>query len=57
MASNGTKNPLDLKDCPVEEALGTDDPNNLFTCHKDQECCTVDLNPACCSAPDMGTAM
>ena len=56
MAPNAT-NPLDLKDCPVDEALGLDDPNNLFTCHKDEECCTVDLEPACCAAPDLGKAM
>ena len=52
-----TVNPRDLKDCPVDPDLGTDDPNNVFTCLKSEDCCTVDLEPACCGQADMSTAM
>merc|ERR1739848_183577 len=48
---------LNTKDCPVDEALGTDDPNNVFTCKKAEECCTVDLLPACCAEQDIGIAI
>jgi hypothetical protein len=47
----------DIKDCPVDEALGMDDPNNLFTCKTAEKCCTVDLEPACCAEQDMAVAM
>ena len=52
-ATTTTKDPLDVKDCPVDKALGTDDPNNVFTCKKAEECCTVDLKPACCAKQDI----
>ena len=48
---------LDVRDCPVDLELGTDDPNNVFTCKKAEECCTVDLLPACCAEQDIGIAM
>ena len=53
IAATTTKDPLDVKDCPVDKALGTDDPNNVFTCKKAEECCTVDLKPACCAKQDI----
>ena len=52
-----TVNPLDLKDCPVDTSLGTDDPNNVFTCKTWEKCCTVALEPACCADPEMSDAM
>ena len=27
-----------------------DDPNNVFSCKPDEECCTKNLKPACCAA-------
>ena len=48
---------LNIKDCPVVEKLGTDDPNNIFTCKKSEECCTVNLKPACCANQDITVAM
>lgn len=42
----------DKQDCPVDEDGDLEDPNNLFTCLKTEECCTVDLNPACCASKD-----
>ena len=38
------------KDCPVDPAIGLDDPNNVFSCKPDEECCTKNLKPACCAA-------
>merc|ERR1711879_148157 len=52
-----TADPLDIKDCPVVEELGIDDPNNVFTCKKAEECCTVNLEPACCAQQDMSVAI
>ena len=40
-------NSADLIDCPVN-GTDTEDPNNVFTCKKEEACCTVDLLPACC---------
>jgi len=60
MAANVEKttvNPLDLKDCPVDTSLGTDDPNNVFTCKTWEKCCTVALKPACCATPEMSDAI
>ena len=37
--------------------LGTDDPNNVFTCKTWEKCCTVALEPACCATPEMSAAM
>ena len=37
--------------------LGTDDPNNVFTCKTWEKCCTVALKPACCATPEMSDAM
>ena len=28
------------KDCPVDEEIGLDDPNNVFSCLPSEECCT-----------------
>ena len=49
-------NDPDLIDCPVN---GTDieDPNNVFTCKKEEECCTKDLLPACCGTEDTAEAV
>ena len=49
-------NSADLIDCPVNGS-DTDDPNNVFTCKTGEECCTVDLLPACCAKMDMSDAM
>merc|ERR1712045_877227 len=38
------------KDCPVDPAIGLDDPNNVFSCKPEEECCTKNLKPACCAA-------
>merc|ERR1711997_467876 len=38
------------KDCAVDEALGLDDPNNVYSCKPEEECCTKELQPACCAA-------
>ena len=38
------------KDCPVDPKIGLDDPNNVFSCKPDEECCTKNLKPACCAA-------
>merc|ERR1719384_1534920 len=38
------------KDCPVDPDIGLDDPNNVFSCKPDEECCTKNLQPACCAA-------
>ena len=29
---------------------GLDDPNNVFSCKPEEECCTKNLKPACCAA-------
>ena len=47
----------ELKDCPVDEAGDLEDPNNLFTCKVSEECCTVDLKPACCASKEMKDEM
>ena len=46
----------DLIDCPVN---GTDieDPNNVYTCKTGEDCCTLDLLPACCGQKEMSEAM
>ena len=46
----------DLIDCPVNGS-DTSDPNNVYTCKTGEECCTVDLLPACCGTKDMTEAM
>ena len=38
------------KDCPVDSEVGLDDPNNVYSCKPEEECCTKDLKPACCAA-------
>ena len=38
------------KDCPVDSEIGLDDPNNVYSCKPEEECCTKDLKPACCAA-------
>ena len=39
------------KDCPVDkDPSNLDDPNNVFSCKPDEECCTKNLKPACCAA-------
>merc|ERR1719192_1332325 len=39
------------KDCPVDkDPRNLDDPNNVFSCKPDEECCTKNLKPACCAA-------
>ena len=48
---------LDVIDCPVDEALGIDDPNNVFTCKNTETCCTVDTKPACCAEQDISVAV
>ncbi len=40
------------QDCLVDLDGDPEDPNNLFTCLETEECCTVDLNPACCAQKD-----
>lgn len=40
-------------DCPIDPAIGVDDPNNVFTCFKNQTCCTLKLEPACCTDKDI----
>ena len=44
-------------DCPVDPALGTEDPNNLYECKTEESCCTTDLKPACCAKKAMNEAM
>ena len=34
----------------MDEALGLDDPNNVYSCKPEEECCTKELKPACCAA-------
>ena len=46
-----------VHDCPVDPNGDLDDPNNLFTCLEAEECCTVDLMPACCAAKDTTTEL
>ena len=46
-----------VHDCPVDEAGDMDDPNNLYTCLEAEECCTVDLNPACCAKKEAADEM
>ena len=58
--SNSTGDHYDyenLIDCMVDEDGDKNDPNNLFTCKDGQECCTVDLEPACCSSLDINEAL
>ena len=31
-------------------SVGLDDPNNVFSCKPDEECCTKNLEPACCAS-------
>merc|ERR1712045_1066222 len=38
------------KDCPVDPDIGLDDPNNVYSCKPEEECCTKELKPACCAA-------
>ena len=42
-----------MKDCPVDPEGDHEDPNNLFTCKEAEECCTVDLEPACCAKKEI----
>ena len=49
-------NSADLIDCPVN-GTDVDDPNNVFTCKTGEECCTLDLVPACCGKKPMSEAM
>ena len=44
-------------DCPVDEDGDLHDPNNLFTCLVTEECCRLDLKPACCAEKDMSLQM
>ena len=44
-------------DCPKVISEGIEDPNNVFTCLKNETCCTVDLQPACCAQKPMVDAM
>ena len=46
-----------FKDCPVDPALGTEDPNNLYECKIEESCCTDQLKPACCAQKDMAVAL
>ena len=46
----------DLIDCPVN-GTDTEDPNNVYTCKTGEECCTLDLLPACCGTKPMSEAM
>merc|ERR1711997_1028002 len=46
----------DLIDCPVN-GTDTDDPNNVYTCKTGEDCCTLDLLPACCGQKDMSDAI
>ena len=46
-----------VHDCLLEPDGDLDDPNNLFTCLEAEECCTVDLMPACCAKKDATTEM
>ena len=38
------------KDCAVDPDIGLDDPNNVYSCKPEEECCTKELKPACCAA-------
>ena len=42
-----------LRDCPVDEEGDLEAPNNIFTCLESEECCTKDLEPACCATKDV----
>lgn len=46
-----------FKDCPVVKELGIDDPNNVFECKIEEECCTVDTKPGCCAKMETSVAM
>merc|ERR1712179_313978 len=46
----------DLIDCPVN-GTDTEDPNNVYTCKTGEDCCTLDLLPACCSQKAMADAI
>ena len=45
------------KDCPVDKDIGLDDPNNVFSCKVEEECCTKNLLPACCAEKPMDDAI
>ena len=45
------------KDCPVDKAIGLDDPNNVFSCKVEETCCTKNLKPACCAEKPMDEAI
>ena len=34
----------------ISLCVGLDDPNNVFSCKPDEECCTKNLEPACCAS-------
>ena len=34
----------------MDEDIGLDDPNNVYSCKPEEECCTKELKPACCAA-------
>ena len=34
----------------MEPDIGLDDPNNVYSCKPEEECCTKNLKPACCAA-------
>jgi len=40
-------------DCPVDIAIGLEDPNNVYSCYPNQTCCTKNLVPACCESKPM----
>ncbi|CAB4061342.1 unnamed protein product [Lepeophtheirus salmonis] len=46
-----------LIECPVEEDLGLEDPNNVFHCKDDEKCCISELQPACCKDKDLSLAI
>lgn len=51
LASDTTTEFWPGKDCPVDkDPSNLDDPNNVFSCKPDEECCTKNLKPACCAA-------
>lgn len=34
----------------MDPDIGLDDPNNVYSCKPEEECCTKELKPACCAA-------
>jgi len=44
-------------DCPVDEAIGLDDPNNVYSCKATETCCTKKLKPACCATKPTADAI